>query len=185
MKHRFITDDITYTGEQLHSNFAYTTFGIIGDSIISFCGKCNVKLKAMIDLEDLKAGKSIYSEMMLHFIIEHYETDLEKAVLRQLLFTCIVKDRMNELLEKDIIRRRGSDLFEGDAKLSISIATITPISSLIHFGINITSKNTPVKTKGLEDYSIDAVEFADSIMDRYVKEHKGIELARCKVRWTR
>ncbi len=185
MKHRFIKTEISYTGEQLRSNFAYTHFGLLGDSIIAFCGKCDVKQKEMIDIEDLKAGKQIYSESMLHFIIEHYDTDLEKAILRQLLLTNIVKDSINDIKPKLVIKRIGTDLYEGDAKLSISIATLTPISSLIHFGINITSINTPVKTKGLKDYNIDPYEFANGVINTYEKEQDKIHTARCKVRWTK
>jgi len=185
MKHRFIGEEIAYTGEQLRSNFAYTNYGVAGDSIIAFCGKCDVKLKEMVDLEDLKAGKSIYSESMLHFIVEHHDTDLEKAVLRQLVLTAIVRDIINEMNGADIVKRTGSDLFDQDAKLSISIATVTPISSLVHFGINIVSENTPVKTKGLKDYGIDPTQFANLVMDRYVREQKGIKSAQHKVRWVR
>lgn len=183
MRYRLIKDEQTYTGEQIRSNFAYTTYGIVGDSIIAFCGPCDVKLKEMVDIEDLKAGKAIYSEYMLHFIIEHYEIDSEKIVLRQLLLTTIVKDAVNEIKGKNVVRRANSDLFDEDAKLSISVATVSPLSSLIHFGINITSTNTPVKTKGLKDYDIEPYEFANLIMDRYTKEIDKINVNRCKVRW--
>lgn len=185
MKHRLIKDETVYTGEQLRSNFAYTHFGVVGDSIIAFCGKCTIKLKEMVDIEDLKAGRSIYSESMLHFIIEHYDTDLEKTVLRQLLLTSIVKDIINDIKGQLLIKRVGSDLYDGEAKLSISIATLTPISSLIHFGINITSINTPVKTKGLKDYGIEPYKFANLIMERYSKEQDKINFARRKVRWVK
>ncbi len=185
MKYRFVGEGVAYTGEQLRSNFAYTKFGVAGDSIIAFCGKCDVKLKEMVDLEDLKAGKSIYSESMLHFIVEHHDTDLEKAILRQLILTTIVKDIINELNGADVVKRIGSDLFEQDAKLSISIATVTPISSLVHFGVNIISENTPVKTKGLKDYGIDPTQFANLVMERYIKEQKGIISAQHKVKWVR
>ena len=183
MRYRLIKEELAYTGEQLHSNFAYTTFGIVGDSIVAFCGLCDVKLKEMVDIEDLKAGKAIYSESMLHFIVEHYDMDLEKTILRQLLLTEIVKDVINEILGKLVVKRSNSDLFDGDAKLSISVATVTPLSSLVHFGINISSVNTPVKTKGLKDYNIDPFEFANLVIDRYTKENDKINIARCKVRW--
>ncbi len=183
MRYRLIKEEIAYTGEQLRSNYAYTTFGIVGDSIVAFCGLCDVKLKEMVDIEDLKAGKAIYSESMLHFIVEHYDMDLEKTILRQLLLTEIVKDVINEILGKMVVKRNNSDLFDGDAKLSISVATVTPISSLVHFGINISSVNTPVKTKGLKDYNIDPFEFANLVIDRYTKENDKINIARCKVRW--
>jgi hypothetical protein len=184
MKYRLIKEDIVYNGEQLRSNYAYTHFGIVGDSIIAFGGKCDVKLSAMIDIEDMRAGKRIYSESMLHFIIEHHDVDLEKAVLRQFLITDIVKDQINEIKGKLLVQRTGDDLYDGDAKLSVSIATVTPISSMIHFGLNIISQNTPVKTKGLRDYEIDPYEFAIDIMKKYAKDQEKIYMARCKVKWT-
>ncbi len=183
MKYQFIEDEITYTGEQLRSNFAYSHFGILGDSIIGFCGGCHITSKEMVDIEDVISGSSIYSESMLHFIIEHFEADIEKAILRQLLLANIVQVRINDLKEGCLIKRTGSDLYDSDAKLSISVATVTPISSLIHFGINISSQNTPVKTKGLKDYGIDPREFALHILEHYAREHDEINRARCKVRW--
>ncbi len=185
MKQQLIKEEMAYTGEQLRSNFAFTHFGIVGDSIIAFCGKCDVKHDEMLDIEDLKAGRKIYSESMLHFIIEHYDTNLERTVLRQLLLANIVKDLINTSKGKLLVERIGSDLYEGDAKVSVSIATVTPISSLIHFGINISTTNTPVKTRGLKDYDIEPHEYAKDVMERYSKEQNDIYTARCKVRWAK
>jgi len=184
MRYRLIKEEINYTGEQLRSNFAYTHLSLVGDSVIAFTGACDVKLKEMVDIEDLKSGKVIYSESMLHFIVECYDTDLEKMVLRQIILADIIKDQINNLKGKIHVRRTGTDLFDEDAKLSISVATVTPISSLLHFGVNICSQNTPVKTKGLKDYGIDQFEFANFVLDRFAKEHDKIYSARCKVRWT-
>ncbi len=183
MRYRFIKDSIDYTGEQLMSHFALDSFGLAGDSIVGFIGKCDVKLKEMVDMEDLKAGKSIFSEQMLHFIIEHFDTDLEKAVLRQYLIISIIKDILGEMAKNASFRKEGTDIYDGDAKLTISVATVSPVSTLIHVGINITSTNTPVKTKGLADYKIDPAEFANQVLDRYSKEIEKIQIARCKTKW--
>lgn len=185
MKYFLAKQPMTYTGEQLRSNYAYTHFGIVGDSIVAFCGPCDVTVEAMVDIEDVKARSRIYSENMLHFIVEHYDTDLEKNVLRQVLLTNIVKDLLNSIIRGSMVRRVGTDLYDGDAKLSVSVATVTPISSLIHYGINISSANTPVKAKGLEDYSTDPLEFADLVMKQYVQDLEGIYNARCKVKWVK
>jgi hypothetical protein len=185
MKHHLVKEIITYTGEQLCSNFAYRECGIAGDSIIAFCGPCDVKSDWMVDLEDLKAGHRIYSENMLHFIVEHHDTDLEKGVLRQLVLTSVVKDILNDTMGKTVVHRVNTDLYDDDAKVSISVATLTPVSSVIHFGINISSVNTPVKTKGLKDYGIDPFDFANKVMERYSQDIEEIYKARCKVRWTK
>jgi hypothetical protein len=183
MKHHFVKERITYTGEQLRSNFAYSVFGVIGDSIVAFCGPCDVKMSQMVDIEDLKAGNRIYSDNMLHFIVEHHDTDIEKNVLRQLLLVNIVKDSLNRQLGDMAVRRVHTDLFDDDSKLSVSVATVTPLSTLIHMGINISSQNTPVKTKGLADYNIDPLIFAGAVMQEYVGEVDRIYKSRCKVKW--
>jgi hypothetical protein len=185
MKAHFIDTAITYNGEQLHSHFAYHQYGILGDSIISFRGPCDVQLQFMVDIEDKRAKSRIYSQDMLHFIIEHHDTDLEKAVLRQWLFAYIVKELISHKVAKNIVVCNGSDLFDQDAKLSVSVATVTPISSLIHFGINILTENTPVKTKGLADYNIEPVSFAHEVMNKYVDECAAIQRSRNKVTWVR
>lgn len=183
MKKRYIEQSIAYTGEQLRSNFAYTEFDLIGDSIIAFCGPCDIPLDKMVDLEDVKGNARIYSESMVHFIVEHHDVDLEKAVLRQLMLATIICEVINEIRSDPGIKRNGSDLYDHDAKLSISIATITPLSSLVHFGVNISSENTPVKTKGLKDYGIDAHDFAEMVMTKYTEMESELLVARCKVRW--
>jgi len=185
MRYHLAEGKISYTGEQLRSNFAYDQFGVIGDSIVAFCGPCDVKAESMVDMEDLKAGSVIYSESMLHFIVEHHDIDLEKNVLRQILLAVIVKDALNDHLRKAAIQRSHTDLYDGEAKLSVSVATLSPVSSLIHFGINISSKNTPVQTRGLDDYKVDPLEFAESIMKKYVRDSDDTYRARCKVKWVR
>ena len=185
MNYHFAEGELAYTGEQLRSNFAYDRFGVIGDSIVSFCGTCDVKKEWMVDMEDLRAGSEIRSESMLHFIVEHHETDLEKNVYRQILLAVIVKDLLNDRLGKAVIQRRHTDLYDGEAKLSVSVATLSPVSSLIHFGINISSRNTPVTTRGLDDYGINPRGFADTVMKQYIREIEDTLHARYKVKWVR
>lgn len=183
MKYHFEQSAISYTGEQLRSNFAYESFGIVGDSVVAFCGPCDVKKEAMVDIEDLRAGNRIYSENMLHFIVEHHDTDLEKSVLRQFLLANIIQDLLNLKLGALVVKRIHTDLYDEGSKLSISVATATPVSTVIHFGLNISSLNTPVKTKGLADYDIEPTGFADRVMREYTAECDNIDKARCKVKW--
>jgi hypothetical protein len=183
MKYHLAEKEAIYTGEQLTSNFAYREFGIAGDSIVAFRGPCNVKKESMVDIEDLMSGRAIYSENMLHFIVEHHDPDLERNVLRQIMLAAVVKDVLNEMLGRDVVRRAHTDLYDADAKISVSVATVSPISALIHFGINISSRNTPVKTRGLEDYGLDHSEVAVKVMSRYVDDIDHIDHARCKVKW--
>lgn len=184
MRSRMIKEEIGYTGEQLHSLFIYDNFGIAGDSIISFVGPCDISLKEIVDLEDAKAGKRIFVPKMLHFIAEHFDIDLEKAILRQYLLIDVIKDILNEKLGKLIIKRIEGDIFANDAKFGISAATASPISSLIHVGINIIAPEEPnIKFKGLNDFNIDPFVIAPEILEKYTKEIEKINLVRCKTRW--
>ncbi len=183
MRYRLLKDAIDYTGEQLRSHYALDSLGLPGDSIVGFVGKCDVKLKEMVDLEDLKAGKSIFSESMLHFIVEHFDTNLENAILKQHLLISIIKDLLNENVKGGGFKKDGTDIYDGEAKVTISVATLSPVSTLIHAGINVSSTNTPVKTKGLTDYKIDPLEFANQVLDRYSKEIDKVQVAKCKIKW--
>jgi len=181
LKTAYIKERINYTGKELHSHFAYRRFDIMGDSLVAFSGGCEVKTGDLVDLADVKEKAGIYSEDMLHFIGEFFDHDLDRTILRQRLLIAIIKDAVVELSGRPLVRR-GDDIYEGKDKLSVSIATLTPVSGIIHTGINISSKNTPVPTKGLRDYGIEPVFFANGVLDGFVKEMKGISVARCKVR---
>ena len=181
MKTKFIEDRIDYTGKELIPHFAYRSFDILGDSLVAFCGGCNVKTDALVDLADAKNGDFIYSEEMLHFIGEFFYNDLDHAIMVQRLLIAMIKDSIAEKSGSALVRS-GDDIFDGDAKISVSVATATPVSCMIHTGINIISENTPVKTKGLKDYGIKVKPFAMDILESFYKEIEGIKIARCKVR---
>jgi len=178
MKSRWAEGRIDYDGTQIHSLWAYRTFGVQGDSIVAFQGGCEIPFANMVDLEDVRARSRIASPLMLHFIVEHFELDLEKAVLRQRLLAATAKD----LLGPDV-RRDGDDLFLGPGKLSISIATLTPVSSKIHFGINVErALDVGVETRALKDLGVEPAAFARKVLERYAAEMGGVLDARTRVR---
>jgi hypothetical protein len=182
MKTLFVSHKITYTGEQLSALWAYMNFGIQGDSLVAFCGPCDIPLSKMVDAADVRQGARIASRLMLHFIEEHFDLNLEKAVLRQRLLASIVRDVLLKWRPKVKVRRDGDDLYEGKRKLSISIATLSPVSTLIHFGINIISAGAPVAAKGLGDYRVAPRPFAQEVMKRYAAEMDSVQAAATKVR---
>jgi uncharacterized protein len=184
MKTFFSDKPLKYDGTQLHSHFAYNSFNVSGDSIVSFIGPCDVAKENLVDLEDVHQGKFIFSENMLHFIIEHFHEDLTLTIAYQrLLIDCLIQE-ITAALGKDapMLQRKGDDIYDDIHKLSVSIATQSPVSCLIHTGINISSKNTPLPTKGLEDYKINAQAIATGVMNRYRAELQSIEHARSKVK---
>ena len=170
-----------YTGKELRSHFAYRNFNLIGDSLVAFVGGCEVKIGDLVDLADAKRKDGIYSEEMLHFIGEFFGDDLEKTILRQRLLMAIIKDEV-EARTKRLLMRVGDDVYDGGAKLTVSIATASPVSTLIHAAVNVISEGTPVKSKGLGDYGIEVKPFGEAVLSRFKKELEGVRVARCKVR---
>ena len=182
MKTLFINDYIKYEGHQLAPHWIYKNFKIQGDAIVAFIGECEVKLTEMVDIEDVINNEPIYSKSMLSFISEQFNIELVEGVFRQRLLMCIIK----ECLEKRGIKvvRSGDDLFINNKKLSVSIATKSITSTLIHTGLNITSDGTPIPTVGLQsDLGIQDINcFAEEIMLRYSQELDDIVMASTKVR---
>ena len=182
MKTLFIDKEIKYIGSQLAPHWIYKNFKIQGDAIVAFMGECEVKLTEMVDIEDVINNEPIYSKYMLSFISEQYNIGLVEGVLRQRLLICTIKEHLEELGYK--ATRNGDDLFVNDKKLSVSIATKSMNSVLIHTGINIISDNAPIPVSGLtSDLGItDIKTFAQKIMKKYSEELEDIILASTKVR---
>lgn len=178
MKTHVAAAPIDYDGTQIRSLWAYREFGVQGDSIVAFRGACEVPTVHMVDLEDVRARARIASPSMLHFIAEHFDRDLERAVLRQRLLAVFVKDALGA-----DVRREGDDLFLGPGKLSISIATLTPVSAKIHFGINIErAEGVGVETRALGDLGADPDALARKVLSAYETEMAGVLDARTRVR---
>ncbi len=182
MKTKLIEEEIKYIGSQLQPHWIYKNFKLQGDAIVAFIGECEVKLTEMVDIEDVINNEPIYSKSMLSFITEQFNIDLVEGVFRQRLLICIIK----ELLEKRgvFVVRNGDDLMINGRKLSVSIATKSTTSILIHTGLNIESEGAPVKASGLtsELGITDIRAFAQEVMTAYAEELKDIELASTKVR---
>ena len=182
MKTQLLNQEIKYEGWQLSPHWIYKNFKIQGDAMVAFKGECEVKLTEMVDIEDVINNEPIYSKNMLSFITEQFNVDLVEGVFRQRLLICVIK----EALEKRGIKvvRSGDDLFVNDKKLTVSIATKSLTSILIHTGVNINSEGAPVKACGLEnDLGIrDIKELAEEIMENYANELEDIVLASTKVR---
>jgi hypothetical protein len=182
MRSLFIKEEILFTGEQLISYWAYTRYDVPGDSILAFIGPCRIDEKYIVGIDHFKKKTQIQSERMLHFLVEHFDLDLEKAILRQKLLVDIVKDKLNHRLKGDVLQRWGDDLFDTDYKLTVSAMVRTPVSTKIHLGINVSSQNTPVKAKGLNDYGIDPNDISQAVMDQYRLDMRLISEKLWKIR---
>ena len=177
----FLDYPITYTGEQLRPHLILKTTNITGDALVAFHGPCQVKTEALVDLHDQANKAFIYSESMVHLIGEWFQSDLETTVLKQRLLVATVGEIIREK-SNYVPRRRGNDLYIDNRKLTVSVATISPVSTLLHLGINISDKNTPVPAIGLENLRICQFEITNLLLERFKKECEDIAISRAKVR---
>ena len=181
----------TYTGVELRPHFLLTEFSLRGSAIGSFVGPCDVKTDKLVDWEDRIANDHIKAKRMVHFIGEFFGMSLSEAVVRQRLFMGIIGDFMNEELvragKKASVRRDGDDLFCGDRKLSVSIVTASPVSMLLHAGINVDPAGAPVPAMGLRELGLVADGMAEGawareISRRFSAEWESMDWACAKVR---
>jgi hypothetical protein len=155
---------------------------LVGDAVVAFRGPCNVISDEVADLEDLD-GPGIAADDMVHFVWESFTTtDLLLAVHRQRLFAAQVREVVQQLAPSSQLSRTGDDLYVRGGKLSISIATVSPVSALMHFAVNAQPGGAPVAIASLQELGIEPSVFALAVLQRISDEQASIEAARAKVR---
>jgi hypothetical protein len=176
---------IDYDGSAIQSHWAYRNFGILGNSIAVFRGKCDVKVEEMIDIEDLRHSKEIKSDDMVHYIIEVF--DLVNTLFASTLQKLFIAKLCEVLGEYGVkTERKGDDIYVNGKKLSISIATVSPVSVKIHIGINVEARGIPagVDAIGLKEIGIiDVDEFMEKTGKALVEEFNKVKKDSLKVRW--
>ena len=187
----WFSEQIPYTGAELAPHWISARTKVFDSAIVAFRGECRVATPEMVDLEDSRAGKFIASGSMLHFLGEWFDGSLELAVARQRLLIAGFAELLRERLPPEVAHRlirRGNDLFLRDAraagepaKLSVSIVTATPVSTLFHFGVNIDPSGAPVKAVGLAELRLDPEALAKATLRSWKEEWDGMLKARCKV----
>jgi hypothetical protein len=179
---RLLDQEIRYDGSQLRSGWIAEVAGLVGDAAVAFLGPCDVSPAHMVDRVDLEAGASIASPHMVHIIVEHPALDLAHVTTRQRLLMAIALELLNANLGEPLLRRDGDDLYLRDRKLSVSVATVSPTSGLIHAGFNVRGEGAPVAAIGLEELAMEPREFAARLLAAYAAEVEGAEAAGKKVR---
>lgn len=184
MKTKWLKQSVKYDGTQLRSLYAYLDHKILGDSALAWQGACDVGFDHMVDGEDLLDRSVIRGSDMVHFIIEIFDQNLMAGVLLQRLFANIVRDVLIELspLKSLEILRIGDDLYWKNKKLSISIATRSPVSTMVHFAVNVSAKGTPVEAAGLDDLKVNSLAFAEKCLLGLKEEYESSLDATRKVR---
>ncbi len=200
MKTQWLNEHFKYDGSQLHSLFAYSHYGLLGDSLVGWRGACSVDFENMVDIEDVRKKAKIESQDMIHLIIEIFNKPLFVAIAYQRIIVGLIQDVIfqsffdqlehNKTLSTDDcvrfydqLKRKGDDLYFKDKKINVSIATSSPISSLIHVGVNVSHQGTPVPTMGLNDFNIDPYLFFQKISQAFIAEYESMQKASCKVKW--
>lgn len=177
------SNPIVYTGTELRPHWGLEQTKVYGSLLTAFLGPCEVPTGHLVDMEDRLACDMIRSAQMLHVIGEFFGTTLESGVLYQRLFM-VWAERILREAGLDVARS-GDDLFVGEGKLSVSIATVSPVSVLIHWGLNIDPTGAPVKASGLGELkwgNSEVLAFAKKLLTHYIEELEEIRLAQCKVR---
>lgn len=184
MKTLFDLNHETYTGEQLRPLHNYLRFGLLGTSMLSWVGPCNVKTDHMIDGEDVRAQEKICGDKMVHFIAEMFDVPLRAAVVWQRLMAEMTVRwlvQSKNLLSADF-SRKGDDIYYKKRKLNISIATAAASSTLLHFAVNVVAEGTPIATSCLEEMGVSAEEYALEMLKLVQAEFKDVEEAVFKVK---
>ena len=181
MEKLFIKKEIKYTGFELSPHWIYKNFNLKGDAVVCFKGPVDVQLSEMVDIEDVINNEPIKSDKMANFIIEIFDSNLREMILRQRLFISIIKETLEEM--GITVKRKGDDLFYRNKKLSVSIATKSTVSTLIHTGINLVSTGAPVEVSSVKDMEIvDEDCLIEKVMEKFCMETEDIEFAKTKVK---
>ena len=126
-----------YDGSQIAPLWALETHGIKGDSIVVFRGSMDVVLIKDVEDTDIKGDD------LIHFIMERFASPstMWEAYLIQRLFISVLAEVIKDLGVP--VHREGDDLFVGEGKLTVSIASVSAVSEKLHCGVNLSVKGVP------------------------------------------
>ena len=181
----FHPEDLNYGGTELRPHFILSKFKVEGSALAAFIGSCHVKTENLVDWEDRLMNDFIKAKSMIHFLGEFFGITLKEGVWIQRL---IVSEIHARLLSRGIhIRREGDDLYvqagkDLDRKLSVSIVTATPVSVLLHLGIDIDPEGAPNQAIGLDEMKIEPTAFTKEILEWFKGEYSSVSRACTKVR---
>ncbi len=184
----FSEKERSYLGPELRPHFILSEFGVRGSAVVAFQGPCRVETDHLVDWEDRLEGDRIESRLMIHFLGEFFGITLREGVLLQRLLMAQMAERLGLHLrtQADESRRQvvrsGNDLYWAERKLSVSIVTASPVSVLLHAGVNVDPTGAPVAAVGLNDLGVGASDFARGILESFSREMTGVDWACAKVR---
>ena len=187
IKYKHINKKFEYDGSQIDPSWAFKTFGIKGSSIVTWRGPMNITPDNMKDFADV--GLEIKGNEMLHCMSEFFDiqpANIRMAYMRQRLLVLIFKEELAKMGVKST--RDGDDIFVNNAKLTVSIASVSITSIKIHFAFNIRDEGTPdvldtigiFEIKNKEDEFVfnenNLLDFVNNVVNSFIKELQTIEL---------
>ena len=182
MKTQWMESPMAYLGPELKPHFILSKWRIEGSALVAFRGPCDVKTEHLVDWEDRLQSDFIRAREMVHFLGEFFGITLKEGIWIQRL---LVSEWCVELMKRGIeVSREGDDLFVSGKKLSVSIVTASPVSVLLHLGINIDPEGAPVSAVGLGSLlpGVNVSELAGRILARFQEEYQSVDRASVKVR---
>ena len=182
----FSPEERAYTGPELSPHFILTQFHVKGSALVAFVGACSVKTEHLVDWEDRIAHDRIEAAKMMHFLGEFFGISLKEGVALQRLFMASLAESLAQRLGHRAVewglKREGDDIFLKDRKLSVSIVTASPVSVLLHAGINIDPAGAPVPAIGLNELEVDYRDWAKAALEAFAREWESMDWACAKVR---
>jgi hypothetical protein len=181
----FHPSELTYSGLELRPHFILSEFNVEGSTLAAFHGPCFVKTDHLVDWEDRLQNDHIKAKKMIHFLGEFFGITLKEGVWIQRL---IISHLHSYLLMKGFeVRRSGDDIYvsigaHADKKLTVSIVTASPVSVLLHLGVNIDAEGAPVDAIGLQDLGVDAKLLTEEVLAWFKTEYESVARACVKVR---
>lgn len=197
-----LDQEIPYTGPELRPHFILEKFSTPkqaaeGHVLVAFQGPCHVQTNHLVDLEDRLANDHIQAKQMLHILGEFFHVPLSEAYWIQRFIVQVFTDQIQKQTSAltcgttqtptDItVERDGDDIYihqqSTRSKLSVSIVAASPVSSLLHFGINIDASGAPVQAIGLNDIHCDVVKLVENSFKIIQTEWSSVSRACVKVK---
>jgi len=186
----------TYDGAILQDRFAYEYFRdkvLRTGNIIAGVSPAKVEVEFMCDRQDVLDGDFIYSDKMMHFLIEIPDISLYAGICFQRVYNSIIANILASKYLKCDIEVDGDDIMvhkeftqggivQQKGKASVSIAKWCNGAVLIHTGINITAgKRAPAFAYSTNLTDGEAEAFMKDCIEAFYGTSMDIFVASCKI----
>ena len=186
----------TYDGSDLQDRFAYRVFKdkvLRTGNIVAGVSPAKVEKEYMVDVEDLLSEDYIYSDKMIHFLIEIPDISLYAGVCFQRLFASVAGNILASKYLKCDVEIDGDDIIvhkeheqggiiQQKGKASVSIAKECNGAVLIHLGINLEAgKKAPAFAYSTKLSDEEAEAFMRDCIEAFYGMSQSVFTATCKI----